>query len=290
MTFNLHFVVALALAMVVRPSPDWAQAEERAIYVSVLDEGGTPVSGLAPGDFIIREGGVERAVVAVSTATDPLQIAVLVDTSQASEPYASEIRSALKSFSREIQDRHERALFAFGDRPTRVADYSRDPTRLDDGIARLFARTGRGAAVVDAIIDVSRGLRQREAIRPVVVLITAEDPELGARERQRVTDDLRETHATFHPFFLGKAGAFLPLERRLQRLAAELNNQYLVIYTHPRTVILSDMLDVNIKRSGMTVRTASGAQKPGATCWIVETSTSRDQPFAGYQCRQEPSE
>src|SRR5580700_637760 len=129
MTFNLHVAVVIALAMVVQPSAGWAQPGERAIYVSVLDQGGTPVPGLATGDFIVREGGVAREVLRVSTATDPLQIAVLVDTSPAIEPYVSEVRSALKSFSREIQDRHERALFALGERPTCVADYSRDPAR-----------------------------------------------------------------------------------------------------------------------------------------------------------------
>src|ERR1700681_4043213 len=123
MTLKIHFAVALALGIVARPSPGWAQAEERAIYVSVLDQGGAPVSGLVTGDFIVREGGVERQVLRVSTATDSLQIAVLVDTGQAMEPYVSEVRSALKSFSREIQDRHERALFALGERPTCVADY-----------------------------------------------------------------------------------------------------------------------------------------------------------------------
>jgi hypothetical protein len=284
MTFNLHFAVALAVVMVVRQSPDWAQTEERAIYVSVLDQGGTPVSGLVTDDFILREGGVEREVRRVSTATDPMQIALLVDTRQAIEPYVSQVRRALKGFSREIQDRHERALFALGDRPSRVADYSRDPTRLEDGIARLFARTGSGASVADAIIEVSRGLRQREATRPVVVLITTDDPDLSDHDYQAVLDALRESNATLHTFFLSKAGTSMALERRLQKLAAELNNQYLVIYSQPRTVIHSDTFDIKVKRSGLMVRISFAPQKTGATCWIVETNTSRDHAFLGYQC------
>jgi hypothetical protein len=292
MTANIHFAVALALAMVVRPGSGWAQPGERAVYVSVLDQGGMPVSGLATGDFIVREGGTDRDVLRVSTATDPMQIAVLVDTGQAMEPYVSEVRSALRSFSREIQDRHVRALFAFGDRPAIVSDYSRDPIRLEKGIARLFERTGDGASVADAIIEVSRGLRQRAATRPVVVLITAEGPDLGERDHQSVLDHLRETSATLHTFFLdragalpGNAGASMALDRRLQQLAAELNNQYLVIYAQPGTALGSDPVDVTVKRSGLTVRTPFAPRKPRATCGIVETNTSRDQAFFGYQCR-----
>jgi hypothetical protein len=292
MTCKCHLAVVIALAIVVRPGSGWAQPGERAVYVSVLDQGGMPVSGLATGDFIVREGDADREVLRVSAATDPLQIAVLVDTGQAIGPYVSEVRSALKSFSREIQDRHERALFAFGERPILVADYSRDPVRLEDGIARLFERTGGGESVASAIIEVSRGLRQRAATRPVVVLIAADDPELTDRDHHRVLDDLRETSATLHTFFVGKAGAFLgkagasmALDRRLQRLAVELNNQYLVIYAQSGTALVSHPVAVNVKRSGLTVRTPFAPQKPGATCGMVETNTSRDQAFFGYQCR-----
>jgi hypothetical protein len=221
-----------------------------------------------------------------------LQIAVLVDTGQAIEPYLSEVRSALRSFSREIQDRHERALFALGEHPTCVADYSRDPIRLEEGIGRLFGRSGGGASVADAIIEVSRGLRQRAATRPVVVLITAEGPDLRERDHQSVLDHSRETSGTLHTFFLdragalpGNAGASMALDRRLQQLAAELNNQYLVIYAQPGTALGSDPVDVTVKRSGLTVRTPFAPQKPHATCGIVETNTSRDQAFFGYQCR-----
>jgi hypothetical protein len=262
MKFKIH--VALALAIVARPSSGWTEAEERAVHVSVLDQGGTPVSGLGIRDFIVREAGVERPVLRVSAATDPLQIALLVDTSQAIEPYLGEVRSALKRFSREIADRHQRALFALGEHSTRVADYSTDPARLEEGIGRLFGRTGGGASVADAIIEVSRGLRQREAARRVVVLIAAEDPNLSDGDHQAVMDDLRETNATLHIFFLGKAGGSMTLERRLEALAAELDNQYLVIYARPRSVVLAGAFDVGVKRSGLTVR---------------------DQAFLGCHCR-----
>jgi hypothetical protein len=266
MKFKIH--VALALAIVARPTSAWTEPEERAVHVSVLDQGGTPVSGLGTRDFVVREAGVEREVVRVSAATDPLEIALLVDTSQAIEPCLGEVRSALKSFSREIADRHRRALFALGEHPTRLTDYSTDPARLEEGIGRLFGRPGDGASVANAIIEVSRGMRQREAARPVVVLIAAEDPDLGDRDHQAVIDDLRETNATLHTFVLGKAGASMTLERRLQSLAAELDNQYLVIYVRPRTVVRSGTFDVGVKRSGLTVRTPS-----------------RDHALSGYQCR-----
>jgi hypothetical protein len=305
----------LAVATIGRPGQLWAQSVERAIYVSVLDQGGAPVSNLTAGDVVVREGGVPRAVLRVSAATDSLQIAVMVDTSQAIEPYLSAVQSALRSFSREIQDRHERALFALDERPTLIADYSRDPARLDAGIGSLRARTGGGASVPDAIAEVSRGLRRRGATRPVIVVITAEGSEPSEGDRQAELNDLRETDATVHVFVLGTVGASLvdetpreyentssqgvrasgerreelmtvmTLGARLQRLAAELNNQYLVVYAQPRSASPPDAVDVNVTRSWLTVHASLAPRKPGTTCRIVETNTSRDQAFFGYQCR-----
>ena len=53
------------------------------MYVSVLDKAGAPVPDLGPADFIVREDNVAREVLRVAPATDPMQIAILVDNSQA---------------------------------------------------------------------------------------------------------------------------------------------------------------------------------------------------------------
>ena len=54
------------------------------------------------------------------------------------------------------------ALFEFGERPTRLVDYTRDSSRLETAVDRLFARSGSGAYALDAIVDVSRDFRLRD--------------------------------------------------------------------------------------------------------------------------------
>jgi VWA domain-containing protein len=134
----------------------------------------------------------------------PLQIAVLVDTSQAIRPHVIDVRTALRSFFRELQGPHEIALFEFGERPTLLTDYTSDPARLEKGVGRLFARTGSGAYALDALVEASRGLRTREGARSAIVVITTEGPEFSQRYHETVLDELGKTGATLHSFVLDR--------------------------------------------------------------------------------------
>ena len=44
------------------------------------------------------------------------------------------------------------------------------------------------------------------------------------------------------------------LEARLQQVAAELLNQYRVVYAHPETLIPPESTDVSVRRPGLTAR------------------------------------
>jgi VWFA-related protein len=271
----------MAIVAAVSPAPAHAQAE-RSVYASVLDKAGTPVGALTASDFIVREDGVQREVLRAARADETLQIAVLVDTSQAVERYVNDVRRALRGFVQEMSG-HELAIIGFGERPTVLSDYTTDPARLEEGIGRLFARRGSGAYALDAIVEASRGLRRREGARHVIVLITTEGPEFSNRYHQDVLEELRSS-ATLQSFVLTRrAGPALDdprrqreitlaegavdtggrrehlltsmaLEDRLRNLAVELKNQYRVDYVRPTALIPPENIDVDVKQSGLTVR------------------------------------
>jgi Ca-activated chloride channel family protein len=287
-------LVALTVSAVSQPGSISTQTGERAVYATVLDRSGTPVTTLGAADFIVREDGVDREVVQASRARDPLQIAVLVDTSQAMRPHVNDLRTAVRSFFREMQGGNEIALFEFGERPTLITDYTSDPVRLQKGVDRLFARTGSGAYALDAIVDVSRGLRNREGARPVIVVISTEGPEFSQRYHEAVLDELGTSHATLHSFVLDRRRTSLlndgarereftlekgaartggrrehlltsmALTDRLKDLATELKSQYRVVYSRPGTLIQPDTIRVAVKPSGFTVRAPRLASESGA--------------------------
>src|SRR5689334_10787838 len=91
-------VSVVALLILGRPAALLSQAIERSMYVSVVDQSGSPVPGLGPSDFIVREDNLSREVLRVVPATEPMQVAVLVDNSTAAAPQVQFVRRALPAF------------------------------------------------------------------------------------------------------------------------------------------------------------------------------------------------
>src|SRR6266513_3762806 len=80
-------VVAVVVVLVSsHPATLLSQAIERSMFVSVVDQAGAPVPNLGPSDFLVREDNLSREVLRVVPATDPMQIAILIDNSTAAGP------------------------------------------------------------------------------------------------------------------------------------------------------------------------------------------------------------
>lgn len=280
----VRILFVLGLAAIAPAESVWAQAEERTIYVSVVDKSDKPVSGLSAGEFIVREDDVSREVLRASAATEPLQIALLVDTSQAIEPYVLDLRNALRAFFKQMAGKHEIALIGVGERPTVLVDYTRDVARLEKGLSGVFGRSGSGTYLMEAMMEAADGFRKRKANRPTMVSVVARGPEFSERHHDNVLERLRESGVVLHSLVLTKPGAMrtdrneqeldlsiaegtrlsggrredlltgMALTDQFQALGNELNSQYQVTYARPRTLIPPKGLEVSVKRADLRVR------------------------------------
>ena len=281
--------IVLGWAALILSADPLAQAIERSLYVSVVNEAGEPVPDLGASDFVVREDNVAREVLRVGPAEEPMQIAVLVDTSQTARDNISHMRTALPPFvtaltnPNEAGAKNEVALIAFGERPTIFTNYTANVAELQKGITRIWAAQDAGAYLLDALLEVVRGTKVREATRPVIVAIVVEGPELSYRQYDQVLGPLRESSAPFYALVIGSPAADISdqgrsrsivldrgpsetggrrdqlltgmaLADRLKQLAAQLTHQYRVTYARPQSLIPPERITVSTPRSGLTAR------------------------------------
>jgi VWFA-related protein len=270
-----------------------ANARERALFVSAVDKEGEPVSGLGPDAFIVREDGARREVLRVSRATEPIDIAVLVDNSTAANDEITFFREAVTKFVVKMAPGNNVALIALADRPTILVDYTNDPKRLSDAAGRLFPMPQSGMTLLDAIIETSQGLGRRETPRAVIVPVITDGIEFTNRYSTDVVAALDRTDAALHAVTIGQFSysdehgirerSFLlsngpsksggqqitllsphGLDQALQRLARELSSQYKVVYGRPQSLIPPERTEVSSAQAGVTMRGAPARGESGA--------------------------
>lgn len=282
--FRWPALIALVACVVVPTRSASAQTQERVIYASVVDRNGAPVKDLTARDFIVREDSFAREVLRATRATDPIQVAVLIDNSQAAESHLNNLRRAVTAFVKAMHENNAIALITLADRPTILVEYTRNLDSLEKGAGSIFAQSGSGARLIDGIAEVSIGLRKRDAPRSVILVIAMEGPEMSDRLHDDVLNQLRESGAALHVLLLTSGGGALlddpgrerelviargthdtggrredlvssnGLEAKLQQVAAELSNQYRVVYAHPETLIPPESTEVSVRRPGLSAR------------------------------------
>jgi len=265
-----------------------AQAVQKAMYVSVVDQAGAPVPDLGPSDFIVREDDVAREVLSVVPADEPMQVAVLVDTSEVASAQTSYLRDAVPTFVNALISGgagNQVAIVGFGERPTILVDYTSNRADLKKATDRIWANPMSGPYLLDAILEVSEGITKREARRPVIVAIAAEGQELSYRYHDQVLDQLRKSGAQLYVLMLGTpynrtneaarsreivvsrgpddSGGRLEhlltaigLNSRLKLLADQLTHQYRITYSRPEMLIPPEKVIVSAKGAGRTARGA----------------------------------
>ena len=276
-------LVLLSLTLLQEPRASTSGARTRDVYATAVDSKGTSVEGLTAADFAVREDRIAREVLKAGPATEQLQVALLIDDSQAATSMLQPLREGITGFIDKLQGKAEIALITFGERPTTLVEYTNNAEQLKRAVGRVFPKSGAGPYLLDAIIDASRGLEKRKANRPAIVAITVEGIEFSNAHFEQVLEALEKSGATFHALAVGSPAdsqndemrnrnlvlsegpdrsggrreqvlAESGLPDKLRQVADVLLNQYVVTYGRPETLIPPQRIEVTSNRPGITVR------------------------------------
>ena len=260
----------VSAAMTASAAPDPARAETmRRVLFSAIDARGLPVTDLTAGDLTIREGSRERAVATLRPAPGALQISILVD--DAGQGF---YEGPVGYFVGRMAQRAEIAISMLNPQPFKLVDYTTDPPALLAAVKKLIQR-GRiqqdGQQVAEAVAWAARELRDREARRPVILVMTATGESGTLEIDDFILRDLKASGASLHVVhvngvdlgrvlsegptlsggILANAANTESMRDALSRIVASLQTQYELTYVLPDGTKPNDRLQLQTTRRGL---------------------------------------
>lgn len=143
------------------------------VIASVLDASGKPLSELSKDDFeLLEEGKPQKIEVFEAETQQPLDLALMIDTSLSTLKDLKFEQEAAAHFIRQVVRRDDRvAVFQFSDSVLQLSEFSSDVPSLQAAVRGMDS--GAGTAMYDAIYLGAQALEKRPGgRRRVIILVT----------------------------------------------------------------------------------------------------------------------
>lgn len=285
----LFAIVLLSPALMARQG-----GVDKSLFVSVLDESGRPVRDFTADDVLIREDGQDRTVVAVKPASQPISVAVLVDTAQGTrvtdkygtpEEYVRDLRVAVGSFAKQmwmLSPDAQITLMEFGQAAVTMVKFTSDGAEFEKGVNRIVSRPGVGSVLGEALAAANKQFLERPSTRRAIVSVNLEpSDEQSLDNASPIKDSFRKSGSQLWALSVQRGGLknskrdvvlndfaklsggqrdfivdISAMENILKAYASALAMQYEVVYKRPENVKEAKAVQVGT-RAGLKVH-ASG--------------------------------
>ncbi len=181
-----------------------AQSVTRELAATVVDRDGAPVTNLTSSDFVVIEDDVEREVLSVRLDTEPKQIALLVDTSQAAGRAMGDFKKGAAAFVDSMHEGNEISIVSFGGTPRILANASQDQEQLAQGVDGIFSYSSTASYLLDAAVETSKGFVRRSADRPIIVVLSTLGIDYSNMDDRTALDRLVDAGVVLHTVVLSQ--------------------------------------------------------------------------------------
>jgi hypothetical protein len=199
-----------------------SQGTDKTVFVAVTDASGKPLNDLKASEFAVREDNVNREVMSLKPATQPLYLYFLADTSRQAgnqgmmgretssggTELIRDIRGSLIEAVRtlyKLQPESQTALMEFGQAAITVTKFTNKPQDLERGINRLFPKPDAGSVILEAMIEASKQLMKVPSPRRAIITVNIEPGEEESRqEPKKIWEMLRDSGANLWSVSLQK--------------------------------------------------------------------------------------
>ena len=171
------------------------------VPVIVSDRQGRYISGLKAGDFKLYQDRAEQPIEYFDAAEEPLNIALIIDTSKSTQPVLDDIKSAGVKFLKELRPQ-DRAMIVSADYDVHVlSQLTSDRKALEKAVKK--AKTGEeiGTVLRDAVDEViSKSFKRVDGRKAIILLSDGKD--VGSQiGEDALLDEAAESGAMIYSVF-----------------------------------------------------------------------------------------
>ena len=249
------------------------------VFVTVTDEHGAPVAGLAKDNFdLLEDGKLQTISVFAKESALPLSIVMDIDTSLSTrKDLPLELNSARRFAHAILRPIDAISLYEFSEVVTEVVRFTADLKSIDRGIDH--PHLGAGTALYDALYLGSQALDSRQG-RKVMVVITDGGDTVSRADYKEAVRAAQEAEAIVYSIIVvpieasagrdiggehaliqlsedtgGKyfyATTVPQLDAAFQKISDELRTQYMLAYYPAQRLTDSDYRRIQVKVKGVT--------------------------------------
>ena len=243
------------------------------VFVTVLDQQGSPIAGLQKENFKLFEDGIPQTISVFNRESElPLSIVLAVDVSLSTKKDLQlELQSARKFVHSIVRPQDGLALFEFSETVDQLTKFTSNLNTIDGGLARVH--NGAATALYDAIYLGSHALAKREG-RKVLVVITDGGDTVSQTNYQEALRAAQESEALVYSLIVtpieadagrdlggehaliqmshdtgGKhyyASGISQLDKAFEQISEELRTQYLLAYYPNRRIADGDFRQIKV--------------------------------------------
>jgi VWFA-related protein len=273
LTASLCFTVAALTVSLQSGATVHARGAEtvRTVYFSALDDKGAPVTDLAPADLTVKEGGKAQTVASLKAATEPMQVAIIVD-----DGGTGVFQMAVAQLLETMQQHGQFAISALSPQAQKLVDFTQDANPLRTAIGQLGQRgrvTPDGEQIIDAVADAANQLEKRNAARPVIIVMTVHGETAQSDRADSAMKAITASGASLSVVyatglelgrvlgdgpkqsggFTDRAGGSQAAGEAVMKMANNLMHQYALTYNLPDGAKTNDKLELKTTRKGVTL-------------------------------------
>jgi Ca-activated chloride channel family protein len=180
------------------------------IPFSVSDREGRSISGLTMENFTLFEDGKQQKIEYLSTQDTPLNIVLLLDSSQSANEIFDKIKNAATEFIKQLRPADRCMIISFDESARVKSEFTNNQKNLDNAIKRIVLNQKPGTLMRDAIfVTVDKELAKVKG-RKAIILITDGKDAGSAVSSQKLLYRLAESEAPIYSIFYETAPILLP--------------------------------------------------------------------------------